>query len=219
MLRSSIILALLYLAVLGCHEPSPEGPPVLQVYLPPGGIEVGSPDTAFIVVEFGSFRCPYCRAFHDSLYPLLEREYFTPGKARYRFVNIDTALSFVRLASWVQCRTPDFLTSASEAFAIAAVVADSSSPDSLILPSMADDTRKCVEHSDNLRHEELARIRTLGIRAVPTFLVGAQAPDHGRIVGWVVEGMRDRQLLEAMRRAKALVYGPLTNSAHDSTMP
>ena len=39
------------------------------------------------IVEVSDFQCPYCRMWHDSTYPALQREYVQTGKARLAYVN------------------------------------------------------------------------------------------------------------------------------------
>ena len=40
------------------------------------------------IVEVSDFQCPYCRMWHDSTYPALQREYVQTGKARLAYVNL-----------------------------------------------------------------------------------------------------------------------------------
>jgi protein-disulfide isomerase len=39
------------------------------------------------VYEMSDFQCPYCRRFALETFPTIEREYITPGKVRWVFVN------------------------------------------------------------------------------------------------------------------------------------
>lgn len=39
------------------------------------------------IIEASDFQCPFCKMWHDSTLPALEREYIAPGKARLAFVN------------------------------------------------------------------------------------------------------------------------------------
>ena len=47
----------------------------------------GSPTAPITVYEMSDFQCPYCRSFALETFPALEKEYITPGKVRWVFVN------------------------------------------------------------------------------------------------------------------------------------
>ncbi|HUZ17595.1 MAG TPA: thioredoxin domain-containing protein [Spirochaetia bacterium] len=39
------------------------------------------------IVEFGDFKCPSCKYFHDNIFPLLKAQYIDPGVVRFYFAN------------------------------------------------------------------------------------------------------------------------------------
>ena len=47
----------------------------------------GSPTAPITVYEMSDFQCPYCRSFALETFRAIEREYITPGKVRWVFVN------------------------------------------------------------------------------------------------------------------------------------
>jgi len=47
----------------------------------------GSPSAPVTVYEMSDFQCPYCRRFALETFRALEREYISPGKVRWVFVN------------------------------------------------------------------------------------------------------------------------------------
>lgn len=47
----------------------------------------GSPTAPITVYEMSDFQCPYCRSFALETFRALEREYISPGKVRWVFVN------------------------------------------------------------------------------------------------------------------------------------
>lgn len=47
----------------------------------------GAAAAPITVYELSDFQCPYCRMFALQTFPLLEREYVTPGKVRWVFIN------------------------------------------------------------------------------------------------------------------------------------
>jgi protein-disulfide isomerase len=47
----------------------------------------GSPTAPITVYEMSDFQCPYCRSFALETFRSLEKEYISPGKVRWVFVN------------------------------------------------------------------------------------------------------------------------------------
>ncbi len=47
----------------------------------------GSPTAPVTVYEMGDFQCPACKVFFDGTYQSIEKEYITPGKVRWIFIN------------------------------------------------------------------------------------------------------------------------------------
>jgi protein-disulfide isomerase len=47
----------------------------------------GSPTAPITVYEMSDFQCPYCRSFALETFRALEKEYISPGKVRWVFVN------------------------------------------------------------------------------------------------------------------------------------
>ncbi|MEH7414894.1 thioredoxin domain-containing protein [Neobacillus drentensis] len=50
------------------------------------------------IVEFGDYKCPYCKNFNDSLLPSIEKDFIDTGKAslyfmNYSFINVDSTRS------------------------------------------------------------------------------------------------------------------------------
>lgn len=48
---------------------------------------LGNPDALVKVVEFGDFKCPACKAFHEQVFPELKRQYVDTGKVTFYFMN------------------------------------------------------------------------------------------------------------------------------------
>jgi len=50
------------------------------------------------IVEFGDYKCPYCKNFNDTLFPNIEKDFIDTGKAsfyfmNYSFINVDSIRS------------------------------------------------------------------------------------------------------------------------------
>lgn len=50
-----------------------------------GGYVMGNPKAAASLVEYGSYTCPHCKAFHDEGMPTLRARYIAPGRMRFEF--------------------------------------------------------------------------------------------------------------------------------------
>lgn len=48
---------------------------------------IGDSKAPVTIVEFGDFKCPSCKRFHDIVYPLLKKEYIDTGKVQFVFRN------------------------------------------------------------------------------------------------------------------------------------
>mgnify|MGYP001947805731 CR=1 FL=1 len=48
---------------------------------------IGKSNAPVTIVEFGDFKCPSCKKFHDLVYPLLKKEYIDKGKVKFVFRN------------------------------------------------------------------------------------------------------------------------------------
>jgi len=57
-----------------------------------GDFSLGSQDAPVTMVEFTDFQCPFCKRFHDVVFPEIKKKYIDNGKLRY--VSRDLPLSF-----------------------------------------------------------------------------------------------------------------------------
>jgi protein-disulfide isomerase len=48
---------------------------------------IGKKDAPVKIMEYGDFKCPICKTFHDTIYPQLKKEYIDTGKAALYFTN------------------------------------------------------------------------------------------------------------------------------------
>ncbi|SFI80887.1 DsbA family protein [Thermoflavimicrobium dichotomicum] len=49
---------------------------------------IGKADAPVKLVEFGDFKCPSCKRFHDEIYPQLKKDFIDTGKVQLHFVNM-----------------------------------------------------------------------------------------------------------------------------------
>jgi protein-disulfide isomerase len=71
------------------ESPSAELPPVAEMAL-------GSADAPVTMIEYGSYTCPHCAAFHAENFPKLKAEYIDTGKVRFVYREV----YFDRLGLW-----------------------------------------------------------------------------------------------------------------------
>jgi protein-disulfide isomerase len=48
---------------------------------------MGQPTAPVHIVEFGDYKCPYCKKFHEEFVPFLVKEYVATGKVQFHFIN------------------------------------------------------------------------------------------------------------------------------------
>lgn len=48
---------------------------------------IGEVSAPVEIVEFGDYKCPHCKQFNDSLFPKINEELVTTGKAKFYFMN------------------------------------------------------------------------------------------------------------------------------------
>ena len=49
---------------------------------------MGNKDAKVTIVEFGDYKCPSCKAWGEQILPQLTKEYITPGKAKFSYINV-----------------------------------------------------------------------------------------------------------------------------------
>lgn len=49
---------------------------------------LGQADAPVKIVEFGDFRCPSCKQYHEQFVPQLKEDFIDDGKAAYYFINL-----------------------------------------------------------------------------------------------------------------------------------
>lgn len=52
----------------------------------------GSPDAPVWLVEISDFQCPYCKQWHDEIYPTLKRDYIDRGIVRMAYVHLPLSI-------------------------------------------------------------------------------------------------------------------------------
>lgn len=72
---------------------------------------LGNPKAPVTIVEFGDFKCPSCKQFHDFVYPLLKKEYVDTGKVKFVFRNFqflgDDSITAANIGKSIYQQQPD----------------------------------------------------------------------------------------------------------------
>jgi protein-disulfide isomerase len=70
----------------GKDNPGEETARVLPVEYD-GQPAIGDDNAPVKLMEFGDYKCPVCKVFHDTVYPKLKKEYIDTGKVQMYFTN------------------------------------------------------------------------------------------------------------------------------------
>ncbi|WP_108672419.1 DsbA family protein [Peribacillus acanthi] len=49
---------------------------------------IGNSDAPISIVEFGDFKCPSCKAWGETIFPQLAKDYVTTGQAKITYINV-----------------------------------------------------------------------------------------------------------------------------------
>lgn len=189
--RRALAALILFVAPLGAQKTKADSLRVdsLLARADAGRIQ-GSPSATLWIVELSDFECPFCKRFHDEVYPTIKREYVDKGLVRMAYVQFPLT-SIHRHA----------LPAAIASMCAAEQGADKFWPmhdklfntqnrwktlpsaaayfDSLAVASKVDARRwrDCVRegHVQRVVNADLARGANIGIRSTPTFFIGNEA--------------------------------------------
>jgi protein-disulfide isomerase len=159
---------------------------------------MGNSSARAVLLEFGSYACGYCAEFHREAWPVIREEYVNTSKVRFLYREFvfsgDSILT--GLASIVYCaghlgdywEAHDWMFRQTSQFESLTEVRWQLSSE---LGLDDDEVRTCVSSDPSgprfqiLVASEAAE--SLGVRVVPTFIVGVAKPD-GKVVGWPLVG-------------------------------
>jgi protein-disulfide isomerase len=68
---------------------------------------LGKPDAPVTIVEYASFTCPHCAAFHAETLPALKKEYIDTGKAKLVFRDFPFDEAALRASMLARCMPPE----------------------------------------------------------------------------------------------------------------
>ena len=148
----------------------------------------GSPSAPVWLVEISDFQCPYCKQWHDSVYPAIKREYIDRGIVRMAYVHLPLnihpnapAASEASLCAGLQDKfwpVHDKLFATQATWARLPVPAATTYFDSLAVSTGVDGQsfRGCVQ--SGLMRRVIAgdgsRAVAAGVRSTPVFFIGSE---------------------------------------------
>jgi len=149
----------------------------------------GSPTAPVWLVEISDFQCPYCKQWHDSVYPALKREYIDRGIVRMAYVHLPLnihpnapAAAEASLCAALQDKfwpVHDKLFATQGRWATMPVPAATTYFDSLALSTgvEAAPLRACVQSGLMRRviSGDASRAAAAGVRSTPVFFIGNES--------------------------------------------
>ena len=171
----------------------------------------GAPAAAVWLVEISDFQCPYCKRWHDEVWPSIRREYIESGRVRFAYLNLplpshrhaaeaaEAALCAGLQGRYWQMhdaifRTQDRWSRLESASATFDSLAAAAVPDARAL-------RACIaDHRTRpLVQADYDRAVSAGVRSTPTFIAGGRLIEGAAPVD-VFRAALDSALAEAGKR-------------------
>jgi protein-disulfide isomerase len=159
----------------------------------------GATNATLWVIEMSDFQCPYCKRWHDEVYPVIKREYVDKGLVRMAYLQFPLDMhphaEPAAVASMCAAEQNRFWPVHDKLFQTQDRWKNLQSSviyfDSLAVAAGVDSKRwrDCVRegHVRRIVNADMARAMNFGVRSTPTFLVGnkviqgAQPVDSFRI--------------------------------------
>ena len=79
MMKLAAVLLAFALPAMAEDTATPAAAPVIA------DMAMGPADAKVTIIEYGSFTCPHCAAFHETVYKPLKADYIDTGKVRFEF--------------------------------------------------------------------------------------------------------------------------------------
>jgi protein-disulfide isomerase len=145
---------------------------------------MGNPAATVWVVEVSDFQCPYCRAWHDSSYAAIKKQYVDAGKVRMAYINFPLSMhkNALPAAQAAMCAAAQdkFWLMQDALFNSQASWEHLANPapvfDSLAAKSGVDvkQMRACIASGamNSTIDGDIDRAREAGVESTPTFLIG-----------------------------------------------
>jgi protein-disulfide isomerase len=80
---AAVLLAFALPAMAETAIPTPEAAPVAAPVI--ADMAMGPADAKVTIIEYASFTCPHCAAFHETIFKPLKTDYIDTGKVRFEY--------------------------------------------------------------------------------------------------------------------------------------
>ena len=149
----------------------------------------GARDATVWIIELSDFECPYCKRWHDEVYPAIKREYVDKGLVRMAYLQFPLSIhqhawpAAVASMCAAEQGGDKFWTMHDKLFDTQdrwkTLKSAEAFFDSLAVASRVDAARwrGCVRdgHVERVINADMARGSNIGVRSTPTFFVGNEA--------------------------------------------
>lgn len=78
-----LILGVRYLHLRLNDNNQQEQRPQVNISVPSGAPVLGNDQAPVTIIEFADFQCPFCKAFHDEVFPSIKSNYIDTGKVKF----------------------------------------------------------------------------------------------------------------------------------------
>lgn len=153
---------------------------------------LGNEDAKVVLVEFTDLHCPFCKKFHNNVFPELEKQYIDTGKLRFvgkHFPIVQLHKNAAVAAFALECareegdykKAKDWLFTQGRAFNKSKLTEFSD-----VMGLSYDKFTQCVESPETAAkiNSDMAIARTIGVNQTPSFAIGLQK--NGKVVNWKV---------------------------------
>ena len=174
----AILLATLLTAA---HSPQAPAPDSLTSAADRGRI-LGNESIPTWFIMVSDFQCPFCKAWHDSTYAMVKKNYVDTGKLRMAFINFPLHKNSLAAARTAMCASAQgkFWGTHDRIFNAQNKWKDLANPrpvlDALAVASGADAAKlkQCEDggHVDALIAADQQRFQRVGVTGTPTFYIG-----------------------------------------------
>ncbi|MFI5232616.1 MAG: DsbA family protein [Gemmatimonadales bacterium] len=175
------MLAFLLATLLTAAQPT-QAPPDSLTRAADRGRILGSASVPTWFIMVSDFQCPFCKAWHDSTYAMIKKNYVDTGKLRMAFINFPLHTNSVAAARTAMCASAQgkFWGTHDRIFDAQNKWKNLKDPrpflDALAVASGADAAKlkSCEDgrHVDALIAADQERFQRVGVSGTPTFYMG-----------------------------------------------